>query len=125
MDIVVEPLSAVPIYQQIRDRVVELIAAGQLRSGDALTPIRALAAAFGINPATVVKAYDLLREEGFVTSNRRLGTIIAEVSVADPLAAEWQRRLDTLLAEAIARGADTSAVLDACADAITRIGGPR
>lgn len=121
MDIVVEPLSAVPIYQQIRDRVVELIAAGQLHAGDVLTPIRSLAAAFGINPATVVKAYDLLREEGFVTTNRRVGTVVAQVSVADPLATEWQRRLETLLAEAVARGAETSAVLDACADAIANL----
>jgi len=125
MEIVVEPYSSVPIYQQIRDRVVELIAAGHLAPGDALTPIRSLAVAFGINPATVVKAYDLLREEGFVTSNRRVGTVVAAVEVADPLGGDWHARLFTLVAEATARGATPSQLLEACGDAVTRLDGGR
>ena len=114
MDLVVEPLSEIPIYQQIRDRIVELIATGALLPGDALASVRSLSTALGVNPATVVKAVDLLRHEGFVVTNRRVGTVVAEVSVADPLSHDWTMRLHTLLAEARARGASTDDILAAC-----------
>src|SRR5690242_4348285 len=39
----IEPDSPVPIYQQIRDRIVEAIARGRQPAGSALPPIRQLA----------------------------------------------------------------------------------
>lgn len=116
MELVVEPLSEVPIYQQIRDRVVEMIAIGLLVPGDALASVRTLSAALGVNPATVVKAFDLLRHEGFVVTNRRIGTVVAEIHAADPLSRDWTRRLHTLLAEARARGATDTEILAECRD---------
>ncbi len=117
-DIVIDPISAVPIYQQIRDRVVELIASGRLREGDALASVRRMSAAFGINPATVVKAYDTLRADGFVRTNRRSGTVVArdpsyDSSVVD--LTQWRARLHTLLAEAHAQGLPIAVVLQECA----------
>lgn len=119
-DIVIDPTSSVPIYQQIRDRVVESIASGALREGDALASVRRLSVAFGINPATVVKAYDTLRVDGFVRTNRRSGTVVArdpsyDVSMADLTG--WRTRLHTLLAEAHAQGLPVTTILDECADA--------
>lgn len=71
-------LQAVPIYQQIRDRIVEAIGRGGLRRGDALASVRQLAGAFAINPATVAKAYDLLRAEGLVATNAKSGSFVAD-----------------------------------------------
>ncbi len=117
-DIVIDPISAVPIYQQIRDRVVELIASGQLREGDSLASVRRLSSAFGINPATVVRAYDALGVDGFVRTNRRSGTVVArdpsyDISVVD--LTQWRARLHTLLAEAHAQGLPVEVVLQECA----------
>ncbi len=117
-DIVIDPISAVPIYQQIRDRVVELIASGRLREGDTLASVRRMSTAFGINPATVVKAYDTLRADGFVRTNRRSGTVVArdpsyDSSVVD--LTQWRARLHTLLAEAHAQGLPIAVVLQECA----------
>ena len=53
--------SIVPIYQQIRNRIVEAIAAGELSAGSGLPATRQLAVDLGINFHTVNKAYDLLR----------------------------------------------------------------
>lgn len=108
MDLEIDPRSAVPIYQQIRDRIVEAIAIGELRLNDPLPSVRSLAASFGINPNTVVKAYDLLRSEGFVAASAKSGTFVS----CDPMTGEpdvrflggWHARLFTLLAEARARG---------------------
>lgn len=108
MNIEIDPLSATPIYQQIRDRVVEAIATGGLRRGDAVTPVRRLAAAFGINPNTVAKAYDLLRKEGYLAANAKSGTFVAcdaqHDTTDERFTAEWRARLFTLLAEARAHG---------------------
>lgn len=122
MDIAIDPLSPVPIYQQIRDRVVEQIAVGRLSRGDALLSVRALATAFGINPATVAKAYEALRAEGFVGANAKSGTFVAgdrdTLRVDADQTAEWRARLTTLLAEGRAKGISPADLTRACSDAI-------
>ncbi|TWP36919.1 GntR family transcriptional regulator [Leekyejoonella antrihumi] len=117
MDIELDPLSPVPIYQQIRDRIVEGIARGQLRDGSLLASVRELSAAFAINPATVVKAYDLLRRDGFVRTSRRSGSVIARdggSEVREETFTDWQGRMLTLLAEARANGFDADRILSEC-----------
>ena len=53
-----------PIYQQIRDQIVVGMARGQLRPGEKLPTVRALADEAGVNMMTVSKAYQLLKQEG-------------------------------------------------------------
>ena len=76
MQITLDPLSSVPLFQQLHDRIMLAIARGQLVEGDQLASVRAVAVEFGINPATVKKAYDLLREEGLVDTADRSGSIV-------------------------------------------------
>ena len=66
MEIAVDPLSPVPLHQQIRDRIVEALGRGKLRRGDALLSVRQLAGALAINPATVVKAYNQLHSPHYL-----------------------------------------------------------
>ncbi|UGQ12880.1 aminotransferase class I/II-fold pyridoxal phosphate-dependent enzyme [Yinghuangia sp. ASG 101] len=47
---------------------------GALAPGDALPPVRVLAAGLGVNPNTVAAAYRLLRERGIVETHGRAGT---------------------------------------------------
>lgn len=105
MDIALDPSSPVPLFRQIRDQVVEGIATGELAPGDPLVSVRALAGAFAINPATVAKAYSLLRQDGFVTTNDRSGTIVAPIGSAG--SAPWRERLREVLVEGRARGLTT------------------
>lgn len=76
MYITINPGSEIPLFQQIHDQIVEAVAAGDLVEGQRLDPVRRVAADFGINPATVKKAYDLLQSEGIVTTARRSGSVI-------------------------------------------------
>ncbi|MES1170526.1 MAG: GntR family transcriptional regulator [Leifsonia sp.] len=103
----IDPHSESPLYQQLRDQVVQAIADGSLNPGDALASVRQVAGQFGINSATVGKGYELLRQEGFVRTNRRSGSVIAR-GPDDPtspgFASAWTARLNVLLAEAIAHG---------------------
>ena len=101
-----------PIYQQLRDRVVEAIATGELRAGDSLPATRTLAADFGINFHTVNKAYELLRQEGLIRLNRKTGAVVIATAADDAFRADWIARARTLLAEAVAKGVPTDEVVD-------------
>ena len=68
-----------PIYQQIVAQVKYLVAAGRLKPGDDVPPIRVLAEQLRINPNTVARAYLELEREGIVTMRQGFGTTVAQV----------------------------------------------
>ncbi|WP_327106785.1 GntR family transcriptional regulator [Nonomuraea glycinis] len=76
MQLLLDLDSETPIYQQIRDRMVEAIADGHLAAGAALPSTRQLAVDLAINFHTVNKAYDLLRREGIISINRKSGATV-------------------------------------------------
>ncbi|WP_293817892.1 GntR family transcriptional regulator [uncultured Corynebacterium sp.] len=76
MHLIVEPDSPVPIAQQIHDGIVAGIISGELQDGQHLPSVRRLAVEYGVNPATVKKAYDQLQEDGLVLTAARSGTVI-------------------------------------------------
>lgn len=105
MIITINPHSAIPIFQQIHDRIVEAIAQGTIRPGEQLTPVRSLAMDFGINPATVKKSYDLLKAEGIITTSMREGSVVVGNTTPHPdHVAQFQKELTTLLAKAHCQG---------------------
>ena len=65
------------IYVQLMNQIILGIATSRLQEGDPLPSVRQLADTIGINMHTVNNAYSLLRQEGFVTIDRRRGAIIA------------------------------------------------
>ena len=65
-----------PIYRQLRDRVVEMILEGVLGDGDALPSVRNVAAEYRLNPLTVLKGYQELVDEGLVEKKRGLGMFV-------------------------------------------------
>lgn len=76
----IDPRSPTPLYEQIAARVRVAVAAGDLRPGDALPSVRALARDLRVNPATVVQAYRDLAADGFVEMRHGQGTFVQEVS---------------------------------------------
>ncbi|WP_194189723.1 GntR family transcriptional regulator [Clostridium chrysemydis] len=68
--------SEIPIYQQIRNSIVIGIARGKLKEGDSLPSVRSLASSIGINLHTVNKAYNLLKDEGYLVVDRRNGAMV-------------------------------------------------
>ena len=65
------------IYIQLRNQVILGIATANIHEGDSLPSVRQLAETIGVNMHTVNKAYALLRQEGFVTIDRRKGAVIS------------------------------------------------
>ena len=75
----IDPRSPTPLYEQIAARVRVAVAAGELKPGDALPSVRALARDLRVNPATVVQAYRDLAIVGFVEIRHGQGTFVQEV----------------------------------------------
>ncbi len=67
------PASGVPIYRQIMDQVLLLMASGRLGEGDLLPSVRQVAQELQVNPMTVSKAYSLLERDGVVELVRGTG----------------------------------------------------
>lgn len=70
--------SHVPIYIQIVDRVEQLIATGVLEPGDQLPTVRQLAAELRVNFNTIARAYRILDESGFISTQQGRGTYVLE-----------------------------------------------
>ena len=65
------------IYVQLRNQIILGIATEQLKEGESLPSVRALAEDIGINMHTVNKAYATLKQDGFLKVDRRRGAVIA------------------------------------------------
>jgi len=83
-----------PIYRQLRDRVVEMILEGVLGDGDALPSVRHVAAEYRLNPITVLKGYQELVDEGLVEKKRGRGMFVNEGARKQLLKDERRRFID-------------------------------
>lgn len=63
-----------PVYEQLRRQLADLIWLGALSPGERLPPLRQLAADLGVAVGTVARTYRQLEAEGLVASRRGGGT---------------------------------------------------
>jgi DNA-binding transcriptional regulator YhcF (GntR family) len=97
--------SIVPIYMQIRNQIVMGIADGGLPPGEKLPTIRALADESGINMMTVNKAYQLLKQEGYIAADRRSGAVVIGQSFSkNDIPEKTKSELKLLISEAKLKG---------------------
>lgn len=85
MELVISNASNLPIYEQIVEGIKRHIAAGELRTGDMLPSIRALAKDLRISVITTKRAYEELEREGFIYTVAGKGCFVAARST------EWMR----------------------------------
>lgn len=89
-----------PIYEQIYLQIKNAIAKGELKEGDALPSIRALAKDLRISVITTKRAFDDLEKDGFIVSLQGKGSFIAPVN-REIFKEELLKRLESSLVEAI------------------------
>ncbi|AHV98573.1 GntR family transcriptional regulator [Paenibacillus sabinae] len=109
--------SETPIYVQLRNAVVVAIGRGDLQDGEKLPTIRQLAEELGINAMTVNKAFTTLKNEGFITIDRRHGATVTKPEGGN---AEYKEKLEQeltlVISEASLKGVGRKEFLDTCAD---------
>ena len=85
---------SLPIYRQLRDRVVAMILEGVLKEGDPLPSVRSVAADFRLNPLTVLKGYQQLVDEQLVEKRRGRGMFVSPGARKALMKDERQRFLE-------------------------------
>ncbi|MEV4770752.1 GntR family transcriptional regulator [Micromonospora humida] len=80
----INPSSAVPPFEQVRQQIAELIRWGVLAEGQRLPTVRQLAADLGLANGTVARAYQELEAAGLVVTRRAAGTRVASAAVLQP-----------------------------------------
>lgn len=108
-----------PIYLQLRNQIVKGIGKGELEQGEILPTVRQMAADLGVNAMTVSKAYQLLKAEGFIETDRRKGSIVCipEEEYHTQQAAfeeKLEDELELLTAEGKIRGMDKGQFIQFC-----------
>jgi GntR family transcriptional regulator len=105
----------IPIYMQIRNQIIHGIADGQLMPGDQLPTVRALALEIGINAMTVNKAYQQLKLEGYIRTDRRNGARVCELEGENnKLNRDQLRMLSQLIAEVKVMGISKEVFIQTC-----------
>lgn len=108
--------SDMPIYEQLRRQIIIGIARGELVQGEELPSVRQLGGDIGINLHTVNKTYNILKDEGYLSIDRRKGAMIREdlpevnVEYKEILKDE----LSYLIANSKNRGIDKEEFLNLC-----------
>jgi len=102
--ITIDYKSRQPIYEQIIDKVKELIIAGVLKRDEQLPPVRQLAQELAINPNTIQKAYAELERQGVIYSLKGKGSYVGSslLELTQAKKAQLSRELEELAAELFA-----------------------
>lgn len=92
----VDATTDVPLWVQLRQRLIHLISTGYFKPGDQLPTVRGLASEISINYNTVNKAYLSLVSDGYLESTRGRGVFVRDIDteVDDEYAAEVDGILD-------------------------------
>ena len=103
MKITILPQGTLAIYEQIVNQLKNAVVTGELKAGEALPSIRALAADLGVSVITTKRAYEELEKEGLVRSVAGKGFYVCEYN-ADYLKEKQlvllEKRLNEVIEEA-------------------------
>lgn len=91
------------LYLQLRNQIIMAIVKAELQEGENLPSVREMAETVGINMHTVNKAYSVLRQDGYLTLDRRRGAVVAVDMDQVKATMELAETLDLVLAQAICK----------------------
>lgn len=95
----IDPTSAEPLFEQVVYAVKSAVARGTAQVGDKLPSVRELARDLGINPNTVVRAYEALERDGVIVRRQGAGCFLTGGG-SELATAERRRQLQELLRRA-------------------------
>ena len=72
----IDPLSRIPVYEQIVTQAENLVTKDVLKPGDPLPSVRSLSIQMSINPNTIQKAYTELERRGLLVSVSGKGSFV-------------------------------------------------
>lgn len=108
--------SETPIYEQLKRQIVKGIAKGELKKGESLPSVRQMGQDIGINLHTVNKTYNILKQEGYLNIDRRIGAVVSEDLPPndEEFSEQLKEELEYVIANCSCRGMKESEFLDLC-----------
>ena len=100
MEIVVSNKASRPLYEQIATQIKTAIMSGELKAGEPIPSVRALAKSLHISILTVQKAYSTLQEDGFIETTAGKGCFVSAQN-QDFYLEEQQKKIEERFSEAI------------------------
>lgn len=111
MKIIIQPQGTLAIYEQIVNQLKNAIVTGELKAGEALPSIRALAGELQVSVITTKRAYEELEKEGLIRSVAGKGFYVCEYNtdyLREKQLMMIEERLAELIAEAKSAGLSSS-----------------
>ncbi|MGN7388270.1 GntR family transcriptional regulator [Sporosarcina sp. SAFN-015] len=124
MFIQIEPTSEIPIYTQLANQLIELIATRTLKASEVLPSVRSLAADLGVNMHTVNKAYHELEKKKIIEIIPKSGAVINSISAKGPSDLQMELiklHLKPLVAESIVYGMNKEQILSITSSIISEL----
>ena len=106
----IDETTDVPLWVQLRQRLIYLINSGYFKPGDQLPTVRGLASEISINYNTVNKAYLSLVSDGYLESTRGRGVFVRDFEAE--MDGEYTKEIDGILGDCIAACRDLGLSLD-------------
>lgn len=100
MKIIISNSSAIPIYEQIKDSIINQILNNELKENELLPSIRNLAKDIRISVMTIKKAYDELEKEGYIISRQGKGSFVAPKNI-DLIKEQKQKEIEEYILKII------------------------
>ena len=116
--------SETPIYMQLRNKIIEGIAAKELVMGEGLPSVRTMASDLGVNMQTVNKTYQMLKNDGFILIHRQKGVVINPENmpnVDDGYVTFLAKELRPLVSESICRDMGEDQFIALCSQIYSEI----
>ncbi|MED1471085.1 GntR family transcriptional regulator [Bacillus salipaludis] len=114
-----------PIYEQLVDKMKELIMNEVVKADEQLPSVRALATELSINPNTIQKAYRELESQGFIYSIKGKGSFVSpnnQVKDNEKIT-EVKKELEKLIIEALYLGIQAKEIIELIEDVDASKGG--
>ncbi len=77
MEIIISTNTSKPIYEQITSQMKAMIMKGELKAGEGIPSMRALAKSLHVSVITVQKAYEDLQRDGFIETTVGRGSYVS------------------------------------------------
>lgn len=100
MNIFISNSGEQPIYEQITGQIKEMILRGDLKGGDMLPSMRALAKDLHISVITTKRAYEELERDGFIHTMVGKGSFVADANM-EMMKEEQLRKIEEILVEGV------------------------
>ncbi|WP_414051340.1 GntR family transcriptional regulator [Macrococcus animalis] len=100
MNIHFNPKSDLPIYEQLKSEIIRLIMAKELKEGESLMSMRALAKMLGISVITTKRAYKDLEDLGYLYTIPGKGTFVSQGNIA-MIEEQSNKELESLILSSI------------------------